>query len=385
MNERYRAYELKCKKDELLFWLAYVILIIYRFLKSTAIEFNDHGVMYIVVIGLLLVRIISMKVRVNSFFAVCVICPIFLLGLFHSWDPLIPVISMILLASKDIDFKKVVKVSFSINLAMTIATVVLCLIGVIEDVTSIRYLGGNMITCHGMGFNHSSKLPTYFFFLFLENYYLKKENMKKIELLLWLVGGRVIFAFCAERLRFYNLVIAIIMVLLFGIFKKRLKGAKRIIALGIYPALCVLTNVLGYLYDPSNPILYAMNVMMSGRLYLEKYAFNHYGLSLFGQSIDMGESTIVVNGIKEYFYIDSAYTYIFIVYGIIIGLAIMVTYTIGTYKAYNRNDDFLLLWFICMAVDSLIGNQMLSVWMCPLLFVPFCQIDIDRAYYKDYD
>lgn len=385
MNERYRTYELKCKKDELFFWLAYVILIVYRFLKSTTIEFDDHGAMYIVAIGLLLVRIVSMNVKINSFFAVGIICPLFLLGLFHSWDPLIPVISMILLASKDIEFKKIVEVSFSINLVMTIALLSFCLIGVVDDVTSIRYLGGNMITCHGMGFNHSSKLPTYFFFLFLESYYLKRKNMKKIELLFWLIGGRLIFAFCAERLRFYNLVIAIIMMLLFGFFKNRLKGAKRIIALVIYPALCVLTNVLGYLYDPSNSILYAMNVMMSGRLYLEKYAFNHYGLSLFGQNINMGESTIIVNGVKEYFYIDSAYTYIFIVYGIIIGLAIMVTYTIGAYKACNRNDDFLLLWFICVAVDLLIGNQMLSVWMCPLLFVPFCRLDIDGMCCKNYN
>lgn len=211
----------------------------------------------------------------------------------------------------------------------------------------------------------------------MENYYLKRENVKKIELLFWLIGGRLIFALCAERLRFYNLVITIIMILLFDIFKNKLKEAKRIIALAIYPVLCVLTNILGYLYDPANPILYAMNVMMSGRLYLEKYAFNHYGLSLFGQSIKMGESTIVVNGIKEYFYIDSAYTYIFIVYGIVIGFAIMVTYTMGAYKAYNRNDDFLLLWFVCVAIDSLIGNQMLSVWICPLLFIPFCRLNSD--------
>lgn len=375
MNELYRMCILKCKKDELFFWVAYVILIIYRFLKSTAFGFDDHGVMYIVVILLLLTKILFMKVRLNGFFAVGVICPFFLLGLFHSWDPLIPVVSMILLASKDIEYRKIVRVSFSINLTLTIAILLFCLAGVVEDLTSIRYLGGNMITCHGMGFNHSSKLPTYFFFLFLEYYYLKGKNIKIIKLLFWLIGGRLIFFFCAERLRFYNLVIAIVLILLSRMFKNGLRGLKRIIALAIYPVLCVSTNILGYLYDPSNPILYALNVMMSGRLYLEKYAFNHYGVSLFGQSINMGEGTIVVNGIREYFYIDSAYVYIFVFYGIIIGLAIIATYTIGTYKAYNNNNGFLLLWFICMAVDSLIGNQMLSVWMCPLLFVPFCRLN----------
>jgi hypothetical protein len=32
-----------------------------------------------------------------------------------------------------------------------------------------------------------------------------------------------------------------------------------------------------------------------------------------------------------------------------------------------------MIWFFVIGIDSLVGNQMLSLWSMPVLFVPFCQ------------
>lgn len=82
---------LKCRKDELPFYTAFFILSFYRIIKSSAISFNDHSITYVVIISLLLVRIIKMHVRVNNFLTVCVLCPMFVLCLINTWDPLVPV------------------------------------------------------------------------------------------------------------------------------------------------------------------------------------------------------------------------------------------------------------------------------------------------------
>lgn len=234
--------------------------------------------------------------------------------------------------------------------------------------------GWKVVVCHCAGFNHSSKLPTYFFFLFLEWFYLRREKVRIINCCIWVLVGYAIFLFCGERLRFYNLIIAAAFTQLYRVSNNKFKRGKKVISIAIYPVLCLLTNWLGYIYNAANPILYELNILLSNRLYLENLAFNRFGITLFGQNINMGEEAVFINGNMEYFYIDSGYVYIFVIYGIIVGTIILATYCIGSYKSFKINDEKLLVWFVCMAIDPLVGNQMLSVWITPLLFVPFCRV-----------
>lgn len=367
-----KAHKIRCRRIDLLFWGSYILLILYRVLKTTVIVFQDQGITYMIIVGLLVIRILMMKIQRVKFFAAVVLCPLIFLCLFHTWDPIIPVAVMMLLASKDIYFDDIVRLSFSVVLFLVVITVVLALSGILEDITTLRYIDGIPLVCHGAGFNHNSKLPTYYCFLFFEHYYLKKGKVKIFELIIWMTGGGIIFLFCGERLRFCNLIVAVLFVVSSKFLKNKCPKLKKLVSISVYPMLCLITNCLGYFYDASNTIMYGINLVLSNRLYLQQVAFNHYGITLFGQRLKMGEEALVINRNLEYFYLDSGYAYIFVVYGIFVGLLILAVYIAGSYKSFKMSNTALLIWFVCMAIDSMVGNQMLSIWVSPLPFVSFC-------------
>lgn len=361
-------------KDELLFFLAYIILLVYSVVKSSTVGLDDNGVSYIIVSLLLVWRVLMMKVKRESIICVIILCPLIILCISKTWDPIVPIVFMMLLSSKRIDFNKIVKVSFFIVFFLVIIIVGFSLAGILSDNITYRIFNGALVECHSVGFNHASALPTYFCYLFLEYFYLKKGKVNYFTLMLWLVVGVIIFRVCAVRLRFFLFLIACAFALFSKIISTRFAQVKKIMLIGAFPILCVISMALGYYYSPSNKILYNLNIFLSNRLYLENLTFKHYGIKLFGQTLEMGENAILENGIMQYFYVDSGYVYIFTIYGWVVGFLILITYSVGAIKVAKKMNYALFVWFVCIAVDSLVGNRMLSIWINPLLFIPFCHV-----------
>lgn len=364
--------QIKISKANSLFFLAYALLILYRVLKSSTIGINDKGITYLVVIGLLVITIFNMRIRVKTFFSIGLICPVALFCIWRTWDPILPIIALLIISCRSVDFKQIVRVSYALVFPVVIFVVMLSQIGVIEDVVSYRSFGA--VACHGMGFNHSSALPTYFCFLFLENNYLKKDKTRIYKLIFWMIVGYAIYSVCAERLRFYLLGIACIMSLLESLYNRNsLKKVFKYISSIIYPVSCAATLLLGYFYNPQNNVLKSLNILLSNRLYYEHYTFENFGISLFGRQIEMGLDALTINGNSEYFYLDSGYVYVFAIYGLLIGGLIIMTYMWGCIKSFECKNYALYMWFLCIAVDTLVGNQLLSVWINPLILFPFCK------------
>lgn len=367
------------KKKDFLFVLAYTLLIIYRVIKSSTMGINDHGVMYIIISLIFVARIMTLKMTYYKFISIMLLIPIVFMSVVTITDPVVLVVFLALMASKGIEFDYIVKISNRIVLPLVLAIVFLAFIGLLSDTVTVRYLAGKSINCHGMGFNHSSALPTYFCFWYLGYCYLKKTSIKIWEVLVGLLIGYVIFLTNAERLRFYMLFIIAILLLIRPFVANRFNRFKVVFMSALFPVLCICTVLCGYLYQPSNSIMYSINILLSNRLYLEKCAFNAYPITWFGTVMSMGEDALIINGNLSYFYLDSGYCYIFFAYGIIISILIISAYTLGAYKSAKSNDYILMIWFFVMAIDTIIGNQLMSIWITPVLFLYFCETNPNRT------
>lgn len=370
--ENFKLEKTKLRKNEIFFFLAYSLLILYRVIKSSTIGLDDKGITYIIVALLFCIHFIQIKVSKLKLIGIGMIGVIVLFCIFKTMDPIIPIVLLAVIASKNIEFKKIAKVSLYLTFIMIVIILCLALCGIIVDTQTYRYFGNTKITCHGLGFNHSSALPTFYFFMFLNYFYLYPNKRKFFNLLFGVLIGYLIFVFCAERLRFFLLILAALMIFALPITHGKFNKLKKIIVIWMFPICCVLTLLLGYYYNSSNSIMYNLNIALSNRLYFEHHAFQKYPITLFGQDIMMGEDVTTFKDGTTYFYLDSAYVYLLFEYGILVFVGLILVYRYGCKKAFDFNDGYLCLWFVLLAIDSIIGNQILSIWSIPILFIPFC-------------
>ena len=162
----------KLKRNELCFYFAYILLIMYRVLKSSTIGIKDGGITYIVISILFLFNVFQIKIKKSKIISIFLVAFIVFVCIIKTMDPVLPVVLLALIASKNIKFNNIVKVSFIVTTIMVLLIVSLSFIGCIEDTQTYRFFGNKRITCHGVGFHHSSALPTYYCFLFISFFYL---------------------------------------------------------------------------------------------------------------------------------------------------------------------------------------------------------------------
>ena len=186
--------------------------------------------------------------------------------------------------------------------------------------------------------------------------------------------------FCDARLNAYALIL-VIPVMMIG--QRAQKGyiVSRAIAIfyWVLPVLAAyITVLLSYLYAPSHQLLEKMNGLLSGRLFYSHEAIKKYGFSLLGQHIhengygaaDGIKKTIIGN---NYFYIDSAFVRLVIIYGIIMALLIVITMTIISYRSIQRANFALASIIVIITISAVVEQRLLDFGYNPFLIAIFAQ------------
>ena len=82
------------------------------------------------------------------------------------------------------------------------------------------------------------------------------------------------------------------------------------------------------LFDQENRAFSEINELFSGRLYLGQKGWDDFGLSLFGQTIDMVGFGGSIERPDNYFFIDCSYMNVMLRYGIVFLVVLVGVYTI---------------------------------------------------------
>ena len=144
--ENFKLEKNKLRKNEFFFFLAYSLLILYRVIKSSTIGLDYKGITYIIIALLFCIHFIQIKLSKLKLIGIGTIGVIVLFCFFKTMDPIIPIVFLAVIASKNIEFKKIAKVSLYLTFIMVIIVLCLALCGVIVDTQTYRYFGNNKIT-----------------------------------------------------------------------------------------------------------------------------------------------------------------------------------------------------------------------------------------------
>lgn len=133
-------------------------------------------------------------------------------------------------------------------------------------------------------------------------------------------------------------------------------------------------TVLTIMYQ-GTPMQQKLDQLLSNRLDLGKKAFDIFSLTPFGQYIRLFSNAENL-GVEYYFYIDSTYLQLIIMYGVVIlGVVLLVFLLIGCRAKAQKRLDF--LWIIgLIAAHSIIEQHLVELPYCPFVIALLADTEV---------
>ena len=281
---------------------------------------------------------------------------------------LLVVISFIFSASDVVDFDSIVKTSARSTILATAFVVIACLMGYIEDYVFIHRDNVG----HSFGFTYYTSIHFIFLFVSCMMMYLSKKGLTWRALILLTAFNILLYYYGTAALPFVVFfIIEILYIVLvkwdwFNFSKKPIIFTSCF----LFPISTLLMFYFTHSYGNGQPWAILLNKALNGRLNLSFIGLQKYGITLLGQQIDMvGNTQIYLGeaGREDYFFIDSAYVYIVICYGVLIAAALLLMYSLIFYRACKQNDKKMIIWMVCLLVFSFVNNAIIYIAYNPLL------------------
>lgn len=137
-------------------------------------------------------------------------------------------------------------------------------------------------------------------------------------------------------------------------------------------AIVVLAATMAY--DRKSVFMQRLNVLLSNRLELGNRAISIGGFDLWGRRIRLFGNWVEEAGGK-YFYLDSSYIQMVVMYGIAVSILLLTALLIIGYRAFV-NKQWILIWVLfLMAIHGMIEQRLWNLSYCPFLLALFARLD----------
>ncbi len=378
---------------EKLFFISLTMSLISSFIINTTfmpyIQVKHLNWVNYLAIGILLIKIyIFDQWHLTEYLGITII----LFLSFISWRKTnynnLMVLITFILAGKNVDLKKVIQHYFNINFSLLLLVIIYSLIGVIRNLVFYR----DGIVRMGMGIDYPTDLAAYVFYLILAYVYLHYQELHLLDYVSFSLIAIILNIVTNARLD----VIAILLVIPIILAAKKAETSKRKITCFIPSYYWALSLVLPfiyilmtYFYNSSNNILKLLNKLLSGRLEYGNLAFSRYGITSLGQKV-VEHGWGGLNGYKmshsnpfNYFYIDSTYVRLMVIYGLILGIIIMLMVLFISVRSTLNNSYLLPAIILLVTISSLIDTHMLEINYNPFLIALFANIAYTTGGFKN--
>lgn len=213
----------KFKKDEILFYLSYIILYVSLFIGDVYnIGSMDILARYLRIgsYTLIFISCINLRLKKKDFFRMFAVLMVTLLYGVKTGDLYWSILILLIYNSKKVDIERVYKTSSKIIVIGISSVLILCMFGVLPDILTSRNTVEQInYNRHSLGFYHSNVLPL--LILYLEVYYIciAKERIRDNVIAFFMLLAGVVNTFCHSR----NALILSLALSLFVIFAKKMK------------------------------------------------------------------------------------------------------------------------------------------------------------------
>ena len=388
--------------SEVLYLVMFSVILSYRFLKTTQfleewdiLNTENKIVLELlsffllkpfVLLGIIIVLryLCSEKYNIKQYLVVAAL--VFAAALIfqkHDSMPYALMLILLLVGAKDISFHKLLKLYFSIIIFFSIITIVAAQFGII---TNLVWNVEGRNTRISFGFIYPTDFAAHLFFITLCYWYMRGERLCYIEAGITAILGGLAYLFCEARCS--TLMLLLLSLVMFYFRFRYIKSKKRnmksqigsvfSLLLVFTPLMCsVFIHFFSIFFTTNIKYMQDFNKLISGRLSLAKRAIDIFGFQLWGADIPM-----IGNGSKEtyvakYFYIDSTYLQLSLLYGVVFLTLILIIFVLVGEEARKRKD-WILLWIIALAsVHGVIEQHLIELEYFPFLFAAFA--DMSRS------
>lgn len=273
------------------------------------------------------------------------------------------IVFLVLVCSKDMNFQETCKLFFWNEVIWTFIIILSAKLGIITDY--ISNYEGRIRDC--MGSTFPGFFPVWFVnivFCGLYSYCYDKKNIKKhwYVIILLIIGNIYLFRKTDIRLTYYITFIAIMLHLITVFLKKYIFRFNIIkyFSMLLFPICAIITFKVSYMFSWSDPIMWEINNVFSGRFQYNKQALTKYGLHLFGNVIEYNNGTMA-NNYSDYFFIDSGYVEIAIKYGVLFLIVLIVLNMFLIKRSFETHNNVLFIWLVVLSFYNIVNNMMFSI------------------------
>ena len=277
------------------------------------------------------------------------------------------------LGARNVDFKRIIKIYFYVGMLLLAFVVISAMGGLIRNLVYRRDMTN--IVRQSFGIAYPTDFAAHVLYLILAYAYLKFGKIKWYDYAVFLAAAVFLVKFYDARLSAYAIILSI-PVLWIGQRAQTDHLLSRFIA-SFYWTVPILSAYLviiaSYFFTPSNKILTKVNNASSGRLFLGHKAISEYGFSMFGkQIIEHGWGG--ANGLKmsqnapaNYFFVDSSFLRMTILYGIIMAIIILLAMTKISWESFQKGSFALASIIVIVSVSAMVEQRLLDLAYDPFL------------------
>lgn len=265
--------------------------------------------------------------------------------------------------------KKVFQVSLCTSVALIFFIFLMSKLGFIDNLSYIR--GGYMRQSFGL--IYPLTFSSYIFFICCLFVVSVDKINTYVEAVALVATAGLVLKYTNSRndaLSILLLAMALFLNKIHPIIKDKLVD----IGLVMMPIVAFFSVYISKIISNDSPLRGIVNSLASDRLYLQDELFNYFSPKLFGQTIaENGNGGLEgKNVILGYFYIDSSYTRIFFIGGILIFIAYVYIWMRGVRKQQLNNNyliSFILfiIWINGITQDN--AQNAIFDFMMPILFM----------------
>lgn len=209
---------------------------------------------------------------------------------------------------------------------------------------------------YAIGFLNPNGLSVFILILALEIIWLIRKKSWKVVILVFV--SYLLFFITKSRTDLYALILVLPFIFKLNTSKSFIKNKVLSFTIVLFPIVLAFISIYFSMnYDPvAHPFEYDLNLIFSNRLYLSKFYFNQFPITLFGNSL-----TNLINGA-----LDSGYVSLLIRGGIISLFLYLILVTLTINKYIRSSDNVIKFFVLILIVYSIIGIAELSLYQINL-------------------
>lgn len=224
-----------------------------------------------------------------------------------------------------------------------------------------------------LGYKYPTYLPNLSLYICLSWFYLRKNKISLIEILIVVVLNYLIYKYTDTRASYYliNLLILIVcFIKLFNIdYRSRIFGFfGAFFTVYTFLILSVITIYLQIIYNPDIHWMDEFNKILSGRLFYGHKAYVDYGISVLGQKINY-ISVLEVSNNNSLFVVDSGFMKVLLDYGIVLYSIITFGFIWAGKQIVKNNDIYLGAVLVISLVDIAVNPHLVQLDFNPFFFI----------------